>query len=117
MKQGNTGEKRGRRFLKPGTETQFKPGVSGNPAGRPKGSRTVLSEAFLADICAHWREHGRSAIEKVYHKDPSTYLRVVAALQPKEVHADITTSHEERVTILTAKLAALDAEREAARLA
>jgi hypothetical protein len=30
----------------------FLPGQSGNPRGRPKGSRHKLSEAFLADLAA-----------------------------------------------------------------
>jgi hypothetical protein len=32
----------------------FEPGVSGNPAGRPKGSRNKLSEAFLQLSKSTW---------------------------------------------------------------
>src|SRR5258707_5417922 len=36
----------------PGVETRFKPGQSGNPNGRPKGSRNLISDirAQLAEL-------------------------------------------------------------------
>ena len=41
-----------------GLREPWKPGESGNPAGRPKGSRNKLSEEFVAEIYADWCEHG-----------------------------------------------------------
>lgn len=41
-------EKKQRSNLKP-----FKPGQSGNPAGRPKGTRNKLSENFVARFTRH----------------------------------------------------------------
>lgn len=59
-------------------------GQSGNPAGRPLGSRDVITEAFLRDLAVHWQENGREAIERVYDAEPATYLRVVSAFVPRE---------------------------------
>ena len=40
------------------------PGFSGNPNGRPVGSRTVFSRGFLKDLASVWAERGRAAMEK-----------------------------------------------------
>ena len=37
------------------------PGVSGNPNGKPVGSRTVFSQGFLKDLASVWAERGRAA--------------------------------------------------------
>jgi hypothetical protein len=65
--------------------TRFKPGESGNPAGRPKGSRNKLSQAVFDDVCAHWEAHGLKAIEKTCKTNPGLYFRVVASLLPQHV--------------------------------
>ena len=80
---------------------QFKPGQSGNPAGRPKGSRQKLAESFLADLAAHWSLNGKNALQEAYEKNPVEYVRVVASLLPKNVAVDVDIKYEriERVIV------------------
>src|SRR5262249_51837044 len=95
-----------------GLRPPWKPGESGNPAGRPKGSRNKLSEEFVAEVYADWCEHGASAIKTVRETRPEVYMKVVASLLPRQVQAEVTgPTHEERVAELAERLAKLDAER------
>jgi hypothetical protein len=50
--------------------TQFKPGESGNPKGRPKGARNRLGTKFLEALEADFNKHGAQAIEQVRQKKP-----------------------------------------------
>jgi hypothetical protein len=63
----------------------YKPGQSGNPSGRPKGSRNKLGEAFIQDMFADWQEHGVATIAKMREERPHEYVKVVASILPKEV--------------------------------
>ena len=74
-----TGSKqRGRPFL---------PGASGNPNGRPKGTRNKLTETFLDIVVKDFAENGAEAIERVRRDDPVMYLRIVGSLVPRELIA------------------------------
>lgn len=70
----------------------YKPGQSGNPAGRPKGARSKLSEQFLKDLLEDWNKSGASALEAVRLDKPEVYVKVVAELLPKEV--EVKAEHE-----------------------
>jgi hypothetical protein len=61
----------------------FEPGRSGNPAGRPRGSRNKLGEDFISAIYEDWTEHGAAVLKQVRQTSPSTYLRTVASLVPQ----------------------------------
>jgi Family of unknown function (DUF5681) len=62
----------------------FKPGQSGNPKGRPRGSRNKLAEAALRELCADFEGHGMAAIVRCREERPDIYLRIVASLLPKQ---------------------------------
>lgn len=68
----------------------WKPGQSGNPAGRPKGSRHKLGENFIAEMHADFQVHGKAVIEKVREKYPDTYLKIIAGMLPGEMNVRIT---------------------------
>ena len=65
--------------------TPWRPGQSGNLAGRPKGSRNRLSEDFIAALTADFIEHGCEVIEKVRVNQPMAYLKLIASVIPKDV--------------------------------
>jgi hypothetical protein len=63
---------------------KFEKGWKGGP-GRPQGSRNKLGEAFLSAMYKDFNEHGEDAIMRVRRDDPSTYVRTVAGILPKEI--------------------------------
>lgn len=67
----------------PKEDTQFKPGQSGNPNGRPKGARNKLSDAFIQALSDDFEEHGVATVEKVREEKPDTYLHTIGRLMPK----------------------------------
>jgi Family of unknown function (DUF5681) len=75
----------------------FKPGQSGNPAGRPKGARSKLGEAFLEDLRDAWLEHGAEALRRCATEDPAQFVRVVASLMPKDVNLNVAVDATEFV--------------------
>jgi len=62
----------------------WQPGLSGNPAGRVRGSRNKLSEAVICALLRDFSKHGEKAIAKVRRDKPGVYLKVIAMLIPRE---------------------------------
>jgi hypothetical protein len=90
---------------------RFKPGEVGNPAGRPKGSRNKLSQAYIDAFCQEFEKHGPAVFARVRKKMPHVWLRLAAELQPKQVQvehgfADMTDEQlRQRIAELNAAIA------------
>ena len=65
------------------------PGISGNPNGRPIGSRPVFSQGFLKDLASVWAERGRAAMEKTAIDQPGVFFATCARLIGPEVKLTI----------------------------
>jgi hypothetical protein len=72
----------------------FPPGQSGNPAGRPKGSRHRLTEDFLRELSQDFETNGAAAIVAMRENAPNEYIRVIASLMPKDVNLNVSPLEE-----------------------
>jgi hypothetical protein len=89
-------------------------GRSGNPAGRPKGARNKLGEAFLADMLADWEEHGAAAIKAAREDKPEVYVKVLASILPKELNVKVSELDDLTDDQIIRQLASLTAQLAAA---
>ena len=86
--------------------------VSADRDGNIYYARRRLNEDFLARLHAHFEKHGDAAIERAANESPSTYLKCLVQLIPKELHAEhsgtiISKLSDEQ---LAAMVAALDVQ-------
>jgi hypothetical protein len=63
---------------------RWKPGQSGNPDGRPRGSRNKFSTELIEAFALDFEARGTDTIEKVRTEKPHEYLRIAASLVPKQ---------------------------------
>jgi Family of unknown function (DUF5681) len=74
--------------LRPGM-VPWKPGQSGNPAGRPIGSRQKISEALLADLHDVWAEHGKSVLQRLAVTEPGKLASIAYGLLPRDIFVTV----------------------------
>lgn len=70
---------------KSGLKPPWKPGQSGNPAGRPKGARTILQEDFFKALQRDFAQNGVEVLQVMRAEKPNEYARMIAGLMSKEV--------------------------------
>ena len=91
----------------------WKPGESGNPAGRPPKVRNRLCGAFLNDMLEAWQASGAQAIQTFIDERPHEFVKLVAGIMPKEFEIKISEvedlSDEQLDIQLTAVLVQLEA--------
>ena len=72
---------------------KFAPGVSGNPRGRPRGTRNKVSESIRAQFAeALERLGGVDYLVEVGRKHPRLFVSVIARVMPKEIHAQVSNA-------------------------
>jgi hypothetical protein len=57
-------------------------------------TRAKLTQAFIEEMCEDFEEHGKSAIQACRIFSPDVYIRVIAAMLPKQV----VTSQEQSLS-------------------
>ena len=67
-------------------DTRWKPGQSGNPAGRPKGSRDEFNDAFIKALKAEWDRRGPEALSQLTAADLS---RIAVQVLSKESNSKV----------------------------
>ena len=72
-----------------GKPTRWPPGQSGNPAGKPPGTRTAFSQGFIRDFALVWAEEGLEAVRKVAKKSPEAFVAIAARICPNDVRLHI----------------------------
>lgn len=79
----------------------FRPGESGNPAGRARGSKNRLTVRVFEDVLRHWTEpskaqtkdgkiltKGEYALDQMAMYKPNEYVRAILSIMPKEVQVE-----------------------------
>ncbi len=68
------------------------PGVSGNPNGRPVGSRSAFSAGFTRDLAEVWAEKGKASMLYTAEKQPAVFFATCARLLPNDVRVTVEQS-------------------------
>jgi hypothetical protein len=68
---------------------RWPPGQSGNPNGRPVGSRSAYSAGFLRDFADVWASRGKETMIKTAQDRPGVFFATCARLIGPEVKLTI----------------------------
>jgi hypothetical protein len=57
---------------------RWRPGQSGNSAGRPVGARGRLTDRFVSDVSDAWYQHGAAIVDQMATKEPMRFAELWA---------------------------------------
>jgi Family of unknown function (DUF5681) len=87
IKQANRGTEQSRnvRGFSEHSSGAWLPGHSGNPNGRPIGSRQKIAAQLLEDLQEVWAERGKAILHRLAIDDPARLAQIAYGLLPKDV--------------------------------
>src|SRR6476646_5767235 len=68
-----------------GKPTRWPPGKSGNPAGKPPGTRTAFFSRLYSRFRASLAEEGLEAVRNVAKKSPEAFVAIAARICPNDI--------------------------------
>ena len=69
---------------------KWKPGESGNPSGRPLGSKQKIAEAIIRDISTAWQTHGATVLDRMATEEPAKFAQLAAGLIPRDLSVTLS---------------------------
>lgn len=80
-----------------GLAPPWKPGQSGNPAGRPKGARSILQEDFFKSLQRKFQENGEMVLDEMIREKPADFAKMIAGLMSKELDGNVSVGLSEEM--------------------
>ena len=73
---------------------KWEKGESGNPKGRPVGSKNKLITDFINALADDFQQYGEAAIRAMREDNPANYIKAVVQLVPKDFRVEHTILDE-----------------------
>lgn len=91
-------------------DTKFKAGQSGNPAGRPKGSKNKITKLFIDDLRSEWSRRGMQALRELTSNE---LTRTMVQVIPKDLL--VTMDADKATSFVISAVPALTSEEWSAK--
>lgn len=76
-----------------GLRGAWQPGESGNPKGRPRGSRARLSEKLLSGLERIYDQKGDAGLKQWADRDPGQFYKTIAGVIPRKLETSMEVNN------------------------